>query len=239
MGGTVEIVGARGPMPVYVAEPLGQGPTAGVLVISDALGMTSDLRAHAEWLAENGFLAAAPDLFHWGGRLRCLFAVMRQALAREGDVFDDLEATRVWLRDHERSTGAVGVIGFCLGGGFAVTLAGSGGFDVSAVNYGDVPGDAAQLLADACPIVGSFGGRDPTLRTAPRDLRVTLDALGIANDIHTYPDAGHGFMNDHPPDEIPPWAAVTARVSNTAYDPAATADARRRILGFFHEHLAA
>ncbi|MGB5431966.1 MAG: dienelactone hydrolase family protein, partial [Acidimicrobiia bacterium] len=93
----VTIQGARGDMPLYVATPSAEGPWPGVVVISDALGMTTDLRAQADWLAQSGYLAVAPDLYYWGGRLRCMFAAMREAIARKGGVFDDFATVRSWL----------------------------------------------------------------------------------------------------------------------------------------------
>jgi carboxymethylenebutenolidase len=86
-----------GDLPTSIAKPQKDSPWPGVVVIHDAGGMKPDLRNQADWLANERFLAAAPDLFYWGGKIRCLRSIARDCTNRSGRSFDEIEAVRTWL----------------------------------------------------------------------------------------------------------------------------------------------
>lgn len=236
------ITAPAGELALEVTEPATTGPWPGIVVLHDAFGMTDDLREQARWLAESGFLAAAPDLFRGGSKLACMVALMRQVRERRGRVFDDVEATRQWLSARSDCTGRIGVIGYCMGGGLALVLAPGHGFGAASVNYGTAPRDAyvASGLRGACPIVGSFGGRDPFLRGAAGRLTRACADAGVAHDVKEYPEAGHGFLNDHewPEEGLWPLVSMAFRfVPNLGHHEPSARDARQRIVAFLHDQL--
>lgn len=223
----------RGRMPCYLALPQEPAPRAGVIVLHDVGGMSQDHRHQADWLAEAGFLALAVDLYYLGGFLRCIRTVARDLMARSGPVFDDVEACRSWLTSHPGCTGKIGVIGFCMGGGFALLLVSGHGFSAASINYGGkLPPDVDSFLKTACPVVGSYGAKSHWEKGVADELERALQRALIPHDVKEYPDAGHSFMNN----KQQFWFKLL-RFRGIAYNEPAAMDARRRIAAFFHTHL--
>jgi carboxymethylenebutenolidase len=217
----------------YLALPRGTGPWPGVVVIQDALGLSDDIREQADRLAAGGYLACAPDLYSGRG-LRCVLATLQASRTGRGPAYEDIEAARRWLSERDDCTGRVGIIGFCMGGGFALLSAPRYDFAVASVNYGEVPADADERLAGACPIVASYGRRDRTLRGRAERLERTLSGLGIPHDVKEYPEAGHSFLNRI---NAGPALSPLLRITGFDYHHPSAEDAWRRILTFFDEHL--
>ena len=219
-------------MPPGYRQGAQPGGFPGVVVVHDAFGMTPDLRHQADRLAAGGYLALAPDFWHGRPWPLCIRSAFRQVMSGTGPVFEQIDAAARWLATLDGCSGKIGVVGFCMGGGFALLAAPRPGFSAAAVNYGPVTKDAARLLAGACPMVLSYAGKDRISRTDLPRLERTLTELGVPYDSKVYPGATHGFMN-----EFEGGLGTLTKVIGLRHDPDATADAWRRIFAFFGEHL--
>jgi carboxymethylenebutenolidase len=229
---TIEYDCPAGPLPGYLAVPRGQGPWPGVVVVHDALGMTADTRRITDRFASSGYLALAPALFQRGVRPLCVVKTMRALMSGRGPAVDDLIAAQKYLAADDSCTGKVGIVGFCMGGGFCLLLAPQGVFDAAAPNYGVWPNDV-DALRRSCPIVASYGAKDRMLPGAAAKLETLLSEAGVPHDVKEYPGVGHSFMN-----EFPAPIQLVERIAGLAYSEPEAEDAWRRILAFFGKHLA-
>jgi carboxymethylenebutenolidase len=227
---TIEIDTAEGPIDALLSLPPGQGPWPGVVVIHDAFGYGPDKQSTNDRIARAGYVAITPNMYARGGHARCVTRVMRELMTQRGRALDDVLAARDHLLSMSECTGRVGIAGFCMGGQFALVMA-SSGFGASAPFYGaPLPRHLSETLDGACPIVASFGGRDPLGVGAPARLRETTAAKGIEADIKVYPGVGHSFANKLP-------AQPLLRITGFGYNEAATEDAWSRVFAFFRTHL--
>jgi len=218
-------------LPGVFTVPDGEGPFPALVMIYEAFGMTDEMKRVARDLADDGYATVIPDLFARGPiRQLCVASVLRTALAGRGQALDDLEAVRRWLTDRPQvDTDRIGTIGFCMGGSFALLLARTGLYKVSAPFY-----NTAVDMPRACPVVASYGGRDLMARGVPEKLEAQLDALGVPHDVKTYPEAGHSFYTETPG----VLGAIASRSPiHAEFHEASAEDAHLRIVSFFREHL--
>lgn len=218
-----------------IVVPEGPGPFPGVVMVHEVFGIDDNMKAQAQRLASAGYVVMMPDLYSRGGIRKCLTATFRSLASGSGQAFLDISAAKQLLLSRTDVTDKVGVIGFCMGGGFALLLANQG-YQASVSNYGMLPKDMEEALAGACPILGNYGAKDGQLKGAKEKLDLTLEKLGVAHDIKEYPEAGHAFMN--PKQGGGPFFGTLLRVSGAKPNPEAAKDAWLRIEGFFREHLA-
>jgi carboxymethylenebutenolidase len=229
---TIEIDTPDGPIDALLSLPPGQSPSPGVVVIHDALGYGPDVQSINDHVARAGYVALTPNLYARGGRVRCIPRVMRELLTQRGRALADILAARDHLLGMPECTGRVGIAGFCMGGQFALVMSPKG-FGASAPFYGTpLPRHLSDTLDGACPIVASFGSRDPMGIGAPGRLRKTTEAKRIPADIKVYAGAGHAFANKLPGQPL-------LRITGFGYNQAATEDAWSRVFSFFREHLGA
>ena len=151
--------------------------------------------------------------------MRCISATMRAYSARSGRPFELIEAARQALLADPRCTGQVGVIGFCMGGGFALLVA-SDGFDVASVNYGEVPEDAAELLRGRLPDRGQLRRPGPAAasRTWPGCEAALAERQIRSMTSRCIPRPGTASCN-HATERTAPCSGPLMKVSHVGPDP--------------------
>lgn len=219
-GEAIEADGVRG----YLARPAGT-PRAGLIVIHEWWGLNDNIREMSNRLAAEGYLALAVDLYD--GEVAADAAQARDLMsAAMGDAEQldaALRAAFRWLQD-EGGVERVGSIGWCFGGALSLRTAMMlpEELDAAVIYYGRLETDPARLAPLRMPILGIFGGQDRGIPLqSVHEFETVLQTLGKTAQIVVYDDADHAFANP----------------SGTRYEPEAAADAWRRTLEFFAEHL--
>jgi carboxymethylenebutenolidase len=223
------------PMRAAIAAPEGDGSRPGVIVIHEIFGLNDDIRGITARIASLGYNAIAPDLYDGPGpRAICIARTLITLNRGRGRAFDDIEAARAYLASQPFVDGSrMGVIGFCMGGGFALLYAVRAPLGVAATFYGDVP-SSADKLRGVCPVLGGYGERDRMFAGQGKRLNQLLTELGVDHDVKLYPGAGHSYMSRHEGTLAKLAARGPMRVG---YNEAAAEDSWRRIESFFASHL--
>jgi carboxymethylenebutenolidase len=223
------------PMRAAIAAHEDDRMRPGVIVIHELFGLNDDIRKHTARIADLGYVGLAPDLYDAGGmRALCVMRTLAALRSAHGRAFDDLDAARVFLQKQPHvDASRVGVIGFCMGGGFALLYAVRAPLGAAAVFYGDVP-KTPEALRGVCPVVAGYGGRDRIYARHGDRLDKLLGELGVDHDVKVYPEAGHSFMSRH--------EGVMATLSawgpmKVGYNQEAAEDSWKRVESFFGRHL--
>jgi len=213
-----------GKMRGYLARPANaSGKLPVVLVVHENRGLNPHIEDIARRMALANFIAFAPDaLFPLGGypgdedKARELFPKLDQTKTRE-----DFVAAAAYLKGRPDSTGKIGVVGFCYGGGISnmlatrvPDLAAAVPFYGSAPNVEDVPKIKAAMLIH-------YAGTDERINAAWPAYEAALKANKIRYEAFVYEGTQHGFNNDTTP----------------RFDKAAAALAWKRTVDHFNKHL--
>ncbi len=229
MGEWIEVGGPDGAFKAYVARPAG-APKAAVVAIQEIFGVNAVMRNKAEWLAREGYLAIAPDLF-W--RFGAGIDITDQSEAEWAQAFDyfkrfdvaagvrDIQATIAHARGQMGCT-KVGAVGYCLGGMLAYLTATRTDADASVGYYGvgiaGLLGEAANITK---PLMLHIAGKDAFVQQADQDaMRAGLGGNPRVT-LHAYAEQDHAFT----------------REGGKHYDAVAAKVADDRTMAFFKAHL--
>jgi carboxymethylenebutenolidase len=226
----VQVAGPDGAFRAYVAKPAG-APKGAVVAIQEIFGVNAVMRGKADWLAREGFLAIAPDLF-W--RLEKDVDITDQSEAEWNKAFDlmkrfdiaagvkDIQATIDHARNNLNAM-KVGAVGYCLGGLLAYLTATRTDADASVGYYGvNIPNFLGEARDIKKPLMLHIAGKDGFVDAkAQKQMKDGLGANALVT-LYDYPDRDHAFT----------------REGGKNYDAADAKAADDRTIAFFRQHMA-
>ena len=207
-----------------IAEPSGSGKVGALVVIQEWHGINAEMKKKVERFAAEGFLAIAPDLYHGKIATNDDEAGKLMNALDFGKAVTEIGGAAQFLKEHARSNGKVGVIGFCLGGALTIaTAANVPGLTCVVPFYGLPDLSKIDLGKITAPMQAHFAGKDDWASPdKARAMAKDLQAKGKSVELHVYEDAGHAFMRDTDPSK---------------YHEASAKKAWERALAFLHTHL--
>ena len=181
----------------YLALPEGPGPHGAVILIHEWNGLVDRVRQTADAFAAEGYVALAADLYsgRTGSNRDENIALVKETRADPERMIANLDAAARYLRSREDVSGRVAAIGWCFGGGVALSYAlGGENHEGTAIFYGSLLEDPEQMSHVHHEIYGTFAGDDRGIPPEQVERFVAaLRAAGIDNDVHVYDDVKHGF----------------------------------------------
>ena len=202
-GELVSIDAQGAPVRAWIVYPERHDKAPVVIVIHEIFGLTDWIRAVADQLAADGFIAVAPDLLSGKGpngggtdayasRDEVTKAV--SSLPRE-EVLTRLNAVRAYASALPAANRKSATIGFCWGGttSFAYAVA-QPQLDAAVVYYGTAPPDLATLATVRAPVLGLYGGDDARVTATIDATKAKMADLGKSYEPHVFAGAGHGFL---------------------------------------------
>jgi carboxymethylenebutenolidase len=207
-----------------LAEPNGSGKGPALVLVQEWWGLNDHVKSLAGRLANEGFLVAAPDLYHGAVAKNAAEARALMTALDTLQAVKEIGSAATFLKEHARSNGKVGVIGFCLGGALAFAAACHvEGLSAIVPFYGIPPAAKVDYTKVTAPILAHFAKNDESATVAKAEaVKKQVDASGGSMQLEVY-DAGHAFMNDTRPE---------------AYDEASAKLAWQRSVEFLKKHLA-
>jgi carboxymethylenebutenolidase len=205
----------------YLAEPAGDGPHGAVILVHEWNGLVERVKQTADAFAAEGYVALAVDLYSGriGKNREENMALVNETLAAPEQIVANLDAAARYLRARKDVNNKVATIGWCYGGGVALSYAiGGAQHEGTAIFYGRLLDDPEQMQHIHHEIYGTFAEMDSGIPPEQVDRFVAaLRKAGIENDVHIYDEVRHGFwlhVDRDPDTNAAPAADAWKRLKN-------------------------
>ena len=181
----------------YLSVPEGNGPFPALVIIHEWNGLVDRIRQVADDLAAEGYVTLAVDLYEgrYGSNRDENMALVQEVRSNPDKMLANMNAAVAYLRQRDDVTGRVGAMGWCFGGGIALSFGLDGtNHEATGIFYGQLVTDPAELEGMSHEVYGTFAELDDGIPPEQvEEFAQALDAAGIENDVHVYDDVNHGF----------------------------------------------